>query len=241
MLDDIMNRSNSSIYFKNSIPYYDYFFTNKKYNIPELRGLGAKNVFYFKNGYSLQVHHPLNISSEDQQFYGCEVTFVGTFEYARSKLINYLAENNIRIKIWGWGITRKNSGLSDSANITLMDQYVYDEEYAKVISASQINLCFLRKVNRDTETTRSIEIPACKGFMIAERTIEHLELFQEGIEAEYFSSPKELLEKINYYLHNTNERIKIAEKGYLKCMSLKLSYHDQLKYIFSIIKDHHNE
>ena len=58
---------------------------------------------------------------------------------------------------------------------------------------------FLRKVNRDKITTRSIEIPACRGFMLAERTKAHENLFQENIEADLFSNNNELYEKIKYF------------------------------------------
>ena len=65
----------------------------------------------------------------------------------------------------------------------------------KGIAAMQINLGFLRKVNRDIQTDRSVEIPACGGFMLAEYSTEHSLLFKEGVEAVFYRNQNELAER----------------------------------------------
>ncbi len=44
----------------------------------------------------------------------------------------------------------------------------------------------LSKGNRDLHTTRSVEIPYTGGVLCAERTSEHIELYEEGVEAVFW-------------------------------------------------------
>jgi len=55
--------------------------------------------------------------------------------------------------------------------------------------------------------------------MLAERTTDHLRLFEEGREAEYFATPDELLAKVRHYLAHDDERRAIAEAGRERCRS----------------------
>ena len=236
-LDDVMNKKNSSLYYRRSIPLYDFHFTNKKFNVPELESAGGRNVHYFKNGYSEQVHRPINVDDVERDHYGSDVSFIGTFEEERAASLRHIAEQGINVKVWGWVKTAAQTNM-DQPNITMKEQYAYDDDYAKVICSSKINLCFLRKENRDTETTRSVEIPACGGFMLAERTNDHLELFDEDKEAAYFGSEAELVDKIKYYLQHETERKQIAQNALARCIKSEYGYTHQLRKIISIILGH---
>ena len=115
----------------------------------------------------------------------------------------FLAKNNIKVRVWGNNWQKYQN---KHPNLLVESRPVINDDFIRVINATRINLNFLRRANRDKHTSRSLEIPACQGFMLAERTDEHLQLFEEGKEAEFFDSQEELLSKIQSYLKNDNKR-----------------------------------
>ena len=59
---------------------------------------------------------------------------------------------------------------------------------------------------------------------------------KEGKEAEFFSSKDELIKKIDYYLKNEKERIKIAEAGRKRCQKSGYSNYTAVQNILRISK-----
>jgi spore maturation protein CgeB len=143
----------------------------------------------------------------------------------------YLAERGIKVTVYGNGWS---SWISKNPNLIVKNKPIYAEEYVKAINSTKINLCFLRKINRDDVTSRSVEIPACGGFMLGERTLRHLEYFEEGKEAEFFGSDKEMLEKVRFYLENADKREKIARAGRERCANSGYSMRTQLEQMLSV-------
>ncbi len=230
--DDMMVPVNRSRRFVNSLPHYDHYFTTKSFHVAELSQLGCERVHFVDNAYDADLHRPVPVTDEDRSRLGHSVIFVGAYEEERAGFIRFLAENGISVRVWGdarWGL------VDDPPSLMMLEcKPVFSDDYAKAICASDISLCFLRKLNRDLQTTRSIEIPACQTMMIAERTDEHLALFADGREAVFFDTKEELLERVRYYLKNADEREAIAAAGRRRCIESGYSNLDRMRSMLDI-------
>jgi spore maturation protein CgeB len=72
--------------------------------------------------------------------------------------------------------------------------------------------------------------------MLAERTDEHLQLFEEGKEAEFFCGSSEMLDKIKHYLRYEGRRKTIAERGWERCLKSGYSNQDRMKQMMSTVE-----
>lgn len=228
--DDMQARHNNSVYFREGLPLYHAYVTTKSFGVRELESMGCSRVLFVGNGFDPHTHRPMEVSSQDRERLGGEVGFIGTWESYRASSLLCLAKNGIRVRIWGsdW-----RGRCPDHPNLRVEGRAIYGDEYARAISAFDVNLCFLRRVNRDLQTQRSVEIPACGGFMLAEYSEEHTQLFKEGAEVEFFRSDGELLEKTRHYLANPAVRETVARRGLQRAQNSGYSYADRLKDVLS--------
>jgi spore maturation protein CgeB len=233
--DDMYGTHNQSAYFLRGLPLYDTFITTKSFNVDELRRLGARNVLFIGNGFDPDTHKPMHVTPEDRCTFGGAVGFIGAWEKERGSQMLSLAKAGVGVRVWGW---QPPKGLFQvkHANLVVEGRPLWGSDYVKAICGFDINLGFLRKQNRDLETTRSIEIPACGAFMLAERTKEHLILFEEGKEAEFFGSTEELISKCKFYLVHEEIRKKIAAAGRIRCLKSGYSNRDRIDAILRQIK-----
>jgi hypothetical protein len=224
--DDMFARHNQSPQFLRHIRLYDIFFTTKTYGVEELRSLGCRKVDFVGNAFDPHTHRPMPVGNGDRSQLGGSVGFIGHWEAERDSSIRKLANSGITVRVWG---TSWEKSKSRHANLILEKRPLWGDDYARAICSFDINLAFLRKINRDQQTTRSIEIPACGGFMLAERTSEHQSLFEEGKEAEFFGFDGELIDKVHYYLAHPEQLQQIAAAGRQRCLSSGYSTHERMR------------
>jgi len=243
-VDDMFNPANQSYNFRASIQHADCILTTKSYNVPEFHAAGAPLALFVNNRYAPSCHYPVELTAEDRARFGGDVAFVGTFRPERADFLARLirACPDVHFNIWGGGWhTRMRRPLYwrrpyrwsawPQVKRCLRGREVWCDDMSRVFRANKINLGLLNHANRDVQTTRTVEIPACGGFMLAERTDEQCALFEEGREAAYFGSFDELVDKIRYYLAHDDERQRIAQAGYERCMRSDYSYTDLARFV----------
>lgn len=230
--DNMALRHNQSLQYLKCVPLYDVHITTKSYILDDLHDLGAKGLYFLPKCYEPTFHYPRNINKSDINRLGSDVGFIGAWEKERCNSILHLVNNGIKVRVWGNKKWLKYRGYND--NLIIENQGLFSDDYPKAFKAFKISLCFLRKMNYDQQTSRTMEIPACGGFMMAERTDEHMTLFTEGKEAEFFSSNEELLEKCRYYLDHEEERLAIAINGTLRCKTSDYSNEGMVKRVLQI-------
>jgi spore maturation protein CgeB len=235
-LDDMFRKHNQSRSYLSGLPVYDLHVTTKSYNVAELYGLGARAVLFVNNAFCAGVHRPMSVSGRERAVLGGPVGFIGAFESYRAEAIWFLVCNGIHVRVWGegWGGGWLKWGASHvHSNLRIERRALFGAEYAKGICSFDINLCFLRRMNRDLQTSRSVEIPACGAFMLAERTQEHEALFTENREASFFATHDELLHKCRYYLEHPLERESVALAGRRRCIETDYSYEGHVKRVLA--------
>ena len=214
--------------------WYDVHFVQREINISELKKHGAKRVETCFRSFdpSFHIHMP---NSDELLPYKTEVGFIGSYEVEREDYIAYLVENGISVSITG-------DGWPNGKHWSMLKKYykgpsVYGDEYIKTINGMDIALHFLRKANRDQQDSRTFEIPACGTFMLAERSHLHSNFFEEGKEADFFTSKEELLDKVKFYVKDTAKRNSIAAAGFKRSFKSGYDHESRLKKVISQIYD----
>lgn len=201
-------------------------------NVEDAQRHGTQHVSILPSYYTSYVHRSLPTESHDE----CsDVVFVGHYANdGRLETVNYLKQNGIDIKVHGplWEHAAKRHAWLQGGNL----REVRGDEYCQFLSSAKIALVFLSKANRDVYTRRCFEITACGTLMMAPRTRQLENMFRDGVEAVYFDSKEDLLEKTRYYLEHNGEREEIAEAGRKRCIAGGNSEIDRARQVIEIIK-----
>lgn len=221
--DDMMNPRLGSRWLDRCLDLFDLWVTTKSFNaLPhEMPARGVRRILVVDNCFDPALHRPVEPSAEDRARLGAEVGFIGTYEHPRAESLLHLARSGIGARVWGNGWDRMKNA---HPALRIEGQPVYNQDFRAAVCSTDINLCFLRKSNRDLQTCRSVEAPACGGFMLHERTNEMERLFVDGAHAAYFGSDGELAETCRRWLADPLGRARIAAAAAQRARELNLDH-----------------
>jgi len=203
-------------YWKTAAPLYDFFFTIQKGEfLDKLGDLGVRNYKYIPTGCDPEVHRKLDLTAEERDRYGSDISFAGAGYYNRQQMFEGLVDYDF--KIWGthWqgSLALRPFVQNDGAPFTT-------DEMVKIINASKISLNLHSSARHeatdpegDFVNPRLFEVASCGGFQLVDRRDALLRFFEPESEIATFNDLRELREKIDYYLSHEAERAAIAEQA----------------------------
>jgi hypothetical protein len=204
----------------------DLFVTSKINNVEWLKARGVRSVVWSYQGFDADDHQPPPEDAYDPTL-SDRVVFVGAWEPARAATIASLLRSGLPVTVHsGW---RQWSQLGRWPNFTFRYGDVFGVRYASAHASAAVSLGFLRKAAQDKHTTRTFEIPACGGVMLAERTEEQTRVFREGVEAEFFSSDAECISKCRLLMADPARREAIRRAGRRRCLEDGYSWTDRCR------------
>ena len=199
--------------FINSIPLYDHIVTTKDFELTLYAEKGAKNVIHVPQSYCpVRYKNP-----QASPRFSADVGFIGRCEPHYLQQLNGMAGVD-KVVIFGdqWRKPANRKRVDPSLTV---NGSVWKADYIAALASFKISLGLLSKNYPEQHTTRTFEIPAAGTFMLAERTEEHQGFFEEGVEAEFFSDPDEMVSKAKFYLKDDAARERIAIRGRLRCVN----------------------
>jgi spore maturation protein CgeB len=218
--DDMTAPHNLSWPMRLSFREWDVIFTTKSFNIEELSERGVKNPVLVGNAFDAAVHRPMTCEEVGEDYERYDLVFIGTVEDERLRSIVKLADAGFTVAVYGNPMSRRGETWQGLRHPRILaGPAVYGAEYTRRMHHGRVALGFLRKMNRDLITTRSIEIPAMGRPMVAESTPEHDACFIAGLEYVGFRNDRELIQAVSNLIQDRDLRLSIASRGYRRCLS----------------------
>lgn len=203
--------------FLQAIAHYDLVAVPRGDNIAAAYKAGARKVVRVWFSADEAMLPPSDADRESAAEYRAEVSFIGTWMPERGPFMVELIRRGVPLSIWGDGWQKAPEWFALAPFWRGPAMYETDA-YCAATRSAKINLGLLSKGNRDLHTSRSVEIPAIGGLLCAERTAEHLALYDEGTEAVFWNDAAQCAEQCHRLLANDALRREIARRGHERAL-----------------------
>jgi spore maturation protein CgeB len=202
------------------LPQYDVIFTTRRANLANFVDIGCGNVHYLPFGYDewLWCRRAPILDGRPP-----DVLLVGGADRDRVAFMTEFLRTGPRVTLVGgyWERFR-------SVRPYALGQRS-PEALCALTAAAKVNLCLVRRANRDGHVMRSFEIAAVGGCMLAEDTSEHRDIFgPDGEAVVYFRTAREAAERAHLLLADPAERVRLSHAVRARILAGGHAYRDRL-------------
>jgi spore maturation protein CgeB len=202
--DDPWNPAVRSNWHLRALPFYDLVFSPRRSNLDDFRRLGCVKVHYLPFGYDESLFASAANSSDTSVY---DILFVGGADADRAAFLTEFMRYGLPVAVAG-GYWERYPGFRANALGTKPPEVI-----RALTAAAKVNLCLVRRGNRDGHVMRSFEIAAAGGCMLAQDTDEHREIFgPEGEAVGYFRDAKEAAQRARALLCDLPGRERLATR-----------------------------
>ena len=207
-------------YWNRLAPHTDAFFTIQRDGQDTMRDAGVPYVRYLPLAASPAIHRPCDLTTEEMQFFGSPLSFVGAGYPNRRRFFERFA--SLDLKIWG----NEWDGASPVLENIIQEggRRVSSEETVKIFNASQVNFnLHSSPYHKDVDpygdfvNPRTFELAGCNAFQLVDRRTLFKEVFAED-EIMVFEDIKDAREKTVYALENESDRLLYAARGRIRVL-----------------------
>ncbi len=231
--DDPWNPAMRPRWHLRALPAYELVFTTRRSNLDDFRRLGCLNVHYLPFGYDESLFSPAEYSDSTPVH---EVLFVGGADPDRVAFVNEFMRYGPPVAVAG-GYWERYPALRPFALGSKPPEVI-----RALTAAAKVNLCLVRRANRDGHVMRSFEIAATGGCMLAEDSEEHREIFgSDGDAVVYFRNPQEAAQRARTLLSDSSERQRLASCLHRRIVSGAHTYAHRLVTMLKIGSDQRNQ
>jgi spore maturation protein CgeB len=220
-----------------SLSYYDLCVVMRDLNVAEYKHKGSKNVLRVLMSYDEVAHKAFTDIGKIDDKFKSDIAFIGTYmrHEDRDLFLIKLIDAGLNVSIWGdrWETSKYWHVIKDNYK----GKALGGKDYVAAIQGSKICIGMLSKGNRDLHTRRSVEVPYIGGLLCAERTIEHLEMYDDGIDAVFWNDAEECVAICKKLLPDHNLRNSIRIAGMRKIRELEVGNEDICKKIIAYINE----
>ena len=220
--------------------YYHIFYTYEPTDIQGLRKYGIQANF-LPMAYDPDTHFKL-----EDETYSRDISFVGVLNTypTRKKILELIISRhkNLDLEIWGTAWTWYNPFLQYEYKIKrrALGKHIHNynippEEVNKVYNATKICLNIHHRQSKEGVNPRTFEIIGAGAFQLIDYKKELEDMFDIGREIVCYKNEADLLDKIEYYLENEDERNKIARRGH-EIVKKKHTYKHRAETILSDVE-----
>jgi spore maturation protein CgeB len=203
----------------------DAFFCFDQEYIPRVQDLGVLNVFLLPNASNVQMIE--GRTNNDQKEF--DLCFVGSCNNERARQLMELSDYSILVGGPYWG-----DNLQEVKNFQVMDKVISPDEFGACYRRAQIGINFHSSNCKSALNSRTFDISANGVFQLVPKLSAAKECFEIDEELVLYESIEELIEKIDYFLHEKVLREQIGYRAHLRTVSEHTYEHRMVSMIESL-------